>query len=349
MAVSVGIGVVAVGAASVVSANRNAKRASAAATEANRESIAASERQTASLIEASKPTALELQLQQQNLEISKAQLGAIQQQTGIQQQTFDFTKQLITDAQAEQASINAILPPELKAQLERQQLEFAMELGPVQQEITKLQLERLKQGDKATPEQINLINQVTAGAKATGESDIDRATSMALEQLRDDFANASGLRPSDSPILDRAGRIQAEAVRSKGQLSAQLESGAANAKLNFPLMATSVLSGAGTVQQQFSQQVAQFQQQLREQAFQNRMGLATQFQNTGLNLANVGGGPFQFQQVQQQRGLGILGMRSGFPNLNVPQVGSGMNLGQLGQLAQGLGSAYAAFKGTGGA
>lgn len=287
----------------------------------------------------------ELELQKQNLEISKAQLGVIQQQAGLQQQSFDFTKELISSAQAEQESINRILSPETRAEFERQQLEMAMELGPIQQEITKMQLEQLKQGGRATPEQIALIDKITAGAKSTGESDIDRATSMALEQLRDDFANASGLRASDSPILDRAGRIQAEAIRSKGQLSSTLESSAANAKLNFPLMSTQILSGAGAVQQGFAAQVQQFQQQLREQAFNNRLSLANQFQGTGIGFANIGGGGFGLADVMGRNRPGIRGTSLGSSSSSGFSFGSSRgaaDLQGLGALASGIGAMMAA-------
>ena len=134
------------------------------------------------------------------------------------------------------------------------------------EEFVSQQIER---GGAASEREIELINEAVQRALEAGETDIARFQSQATEQLREELAPQLGLRPGDTPILDRGSRIASEATRQQGQLVSNLRGQQAQTLLNFPLQRSELLS------------------QLQQSAFTNRLQLAGAQSTAGLGLAGV--------------------------------------------------------------
>lgn len=210
-------------------------------------------------------------LTQQQIELGKFQKEQLEKQELLQEQAFGAVEpsaaafeQFISDQDEE-----------LAGQAE------------VRDELLQAQLERIRAGGAATPEEIALINAATEQALAAGETDINRFLKFGLEQLREELAPQLGLRPGDTPILDRGSRVAAEAARQQGQLVSSLRGQQFASQLNFPLQRTAVLGGLTGGQQDLQEQIRQFQAQLKQGAFINRLQLAGGRATAGLGLAGV--------------------------------------------------------------
>lgn len=163
----------------------------------------------------------------------------------------------------------------------------------------------------ATPEQESLINEAVQKALEAGESDISRFQSQATEQLREELAPSLGLRPGDTPILDRGSRIAAESARQQGQLVSKLGLGRAASLLEFPMA------------------IQDFQSRLRSQAFANRLQLSSNQGSLGLGLAGVAPNVGAVLANQGSAGFGA--------GTN-PALGTSQTLGGIGALMEGVGS-----------
>lgn len=199
------------------------------------------------------PGGTEQELQDINLQISRQQLGALRS-LGIFQ-----------------GGLEKGLPSAIQ--------EAGTPSG-IEQELSQLDLERIRAGGQATPEEIRLINEATGNALEAGESDISSFAQSQLGLLREELAPQRGLRPTDSPILDRGGDVIKEAVRQQGQLATSLRGANAQARLQFPLQRGQALGGQSLALQQF-------QQSLREQAVRNRLALTGQVAQLGLGIAGM--------------------------------------------------------------
>ena len=168
------------------------------------------------------------------------------------------------------------------------------------------ELKRIEPG--GDPEQQRLIQESADRAIESGLIDVERVRTQSIDDLLGRIAPSRGLRPGDSPIVDRGGNIIAESVRQAGQL-------------------TSGIRG----------QQADFERQLREQAFNNRLTL-------GAALGDIG-------QNQQKLGMGLA---SGVPS-NVGGTlaaisgsrGSTTDFSGDGSFAQGLQNVSGALRGGG--
>ncbi len=165
------------------------------------------------------------------------------------------------------------------------------------------------------------------GAYGAGLAEIDRFTSETLARINEEVAAASGLSPTDTPITALNDRAAAEVIRQRGVLSSNMQSGAATAKLNYPLAAQQVqnatLNSAGSL----NLASQQFQQQLEQTAANNRYRL---FSN-----------PFQLPQTSTGAGQYALGLGNQNVNLasrNATSTGPGPGLADYGQFFGGLGS-----------
>lgn len=215
------------------------------------------------------PSAEEQELTQLQIRLGESQLEAIQRQTTLQAQLVEQLGPLqeIQTAEAQRA------------------LAEAERLGPVREELLQRALEDIRRGGAATPEEIRLIEEAGGAALAGGEINIERFETEALRALREELAGSLGLRPGDTPILDRGGVVAAEALRQKGALSAGIQQAGATARLNFPLARSQLLQAGVGAQQSLQESVRQFQEQLRTQAFINRLNLTGQTAGLGLGLA----------------------------------------------------------------
>ena len=178
----------------------------------------------------------------------------------FQQQTAFFEEQL-----AQARNFEPLIAAELEAAAESRR-----QAG----EINEIIRQQLEQGTRATPEQLELIDEQISASQAQGESDISEFQQETLRQLADELAPSLGLRPEDTPILDRGGEIAEAATRQQGQLTRNLQEARANAALNFPLAEQQVLGAQALSLQGLNQTAAEFGAQLREAAFANRIRLA---------------------------------------------------------------------------
>lgn len=262
------------------------------------------------------PTAEETELINKQIELADFQLQQLQSEAERQQTVFDEASGLIGKQQDE---------------VERQTA-LARELEPIQKELLQRQLEQIRSGGAATPEQVALIDQATEAALESGQSDIERFQTTATERLREELAPSLGLRPGDTPILDRGARIAEEATRQFGQLTSNLRGANATARLNFPLAAGSFTSGLSQFQQGLADAQQQFSQQLRESAALNRLNLSGAKTSAGLNLAT--GVPSNIS--------GALSALSNIRGTTSTTSGGGFNpiaaIGATGGFLQGLGA-----------
>ena len=185
--------------------------------------------------------------------------------------------------------------PELEELLSGEALLRNIEIGrtlespETRDELRDLNLDLLRSGGEATEQDIALIEEARAAALARGESDIERGQRQSLEVLREELAPQLGLRPTDTPILDRGARVSEEALRQRGNLANNLAAQAAELRLRFPLERTLGLASETRGSQAFEEQIAQFQQQLRESAAINRLSLSAGLPAPGLSIAEVSG------------------------------------------------------------
>lgn len=231
------------------------------------------------------PTATERALQERQLELFELQLTTLQRLEATEIERAELIDPLFEKVVA--LIDRELTPdPEDTARAERREA--------ITDELLELQLEAVRQGPRATPEQKEQIRLATEAAQATGEADIQRFSGLALEQLREELAPSLGLRPSDTPIVDRGGRVAAEGVRQAGQLATSLAGARAQAELNFPLAAAQVTGAQAGFQQNLLESIRQFQAQMSESATFNRLrfgqGLAAQSSQVGLGLSSGLGG-----------------------------------------------------------
>ena len=261
-----------------------------------------------------KPSAEEKALQQQQLEVAKEQLVAIRQQNEFTQRQFELGKPFFESLAEDQRITREAFTPEERTEQIRETALRQQRLGPIEEELLNLELERIRSGGAATPEQIEQIEAATGAQLGLAESDIDRVTKSGLGLLRSELAPSLGLRSRDTPILDRGGRIAEEGIRLKSQAGRAFRGAAASARLNLPL----ALSQMNQSQQQITQGISQFQEQLKQRALENRLRLqAAPSGEFGSSLMT---------RLQRERFAGSTTRQRGF------------SLSGVGTLAQGVGS-----------
>ena len=223
-----------------------------------------------------KPTEAETQLTLRQVELAEFQLEELRLQREFQTAERERLEPLVSQ-------FEELLP--LQATFQREELERARRLAPVSEELFQLELERIRRGGGATPEEQALIDEAARRAIEQGESDIARFQSETTERIAQELAPGLGLRPTDTPIQDRAARVASEATRQQGQLVSGVRQAQATAGLNFPLASQQLQAARTQFQQQLSQATSQFQDQLRQASVLNRLRLSGQPQQLGLGLA----------------------------------------------------------------
>ena len=236
------------------------------------------------------PTAEETKLLALSAEEKEIQLANLKQITELQKKYFPLAESQLDYQSAIDAEMRKSLTPEQYALQAKTDFERSQRLGTTQEELLNLQLEQLRRGGAATPEQIARINESTQAGIAAGSADIDTAVEEGLNLLREELAPSLGLRSTDSPIIDRGGTIVKEGLRQKGSLQKNLQAVGATAKLNYPLAVQQLIGTQGQGQQVLVESIKNFQRDLEQKAFQNRLSLTGQASNTGLGLAGVGSG-----------------------------------------------------------
>lgn len=293
------------------------------------------------------PTPEQTALTNKQIQLAEQQLKAIEKQTGFQEKLFANAEPLF-DMQSEvfKNLLADINDPTQKA-LKDAQTQFAIESIPIQRELQQKQLEAIRRNGAASPEELELIKQATEAGISTGWSDIDRASREGMESLKD-FASASGFRTSDSPILDRGQKLQAEALRGKTDLATSLRGAEATAKLNFPLARDQLLAGMTGAQQQITMAAQQFQAALRDASLNARLKFSSAANDQifgaaqgNLGIAGAAGGGISslgaaIAPLNNSRGTTTTQTSSpGFMSLLQP---AGSFLGGVGGLVSGIGS-----------
>ena len=223
------------------------------------------------------------------LAVDALTLRQLQRQEANTEKTQPIMDKFIVDAQAEQAAREAVgLTPQARAQAEKDAIDRSTRMGGVAEELSRLQLEQIKTGGKATPEQIALIDQATGAAQKTGEADIERFRTATLRQINEEVASASGLRPTDTPVVRLSERAGEEAARQQGILTSRMAETNATARLNFPLASSKLTSDIATGQQGLEMAAQNFQAQLTQRAQDNRYRLFAGGNTGGVSSAAFG-------------------------------------------------------------
>ena len=149
-------------------------------------------------------------------------------------------------------------------------------------------LEQLKDGYQLTSQQEGLITTALNASRATARTAAERSLTEGLQAVFDEIGPARGLRPGDTPNLDRAGRIVAEYQRQMGEAESTFQREGALARLNYPIEAGQAGSQARS---QYAQQLlglarAQTEQEQAESA--RRLALIQGIGVTGQNLLGQG-------------------------------------------------------------
>lgn len=271
-------------------------------------------------------SAEERELQKINVDLARKQLAAIEKQTAFQEKQFAAAEPGLAALGREQTIRSELITPEEEKELIRQDIERQQRLGPIQDELLQRQLEEIRRGSGASPEEIEAIEKATGRATEAGGLAVDEATRRGLELVREELAPSLGLRPTDAPITDRGLRLAQEGIRQKARLSSELGSAQAQAELNFPLARQQAVSTQLGFTQNLAQSARSFQSQLRQQAFNNRMRLSGQTGQQGLGLASMGD-PLGAQNLMAQQRF------QGAPTT----TSRGAGLSDYAQLAGGIG------------
>ena len=168
----------------------------------------------------------------------------------------------------------------------------------IQDELREQALADIRSGGAATPEQTELIRQITEGEIAAGRSDIDASLARSLGLLREELAPSRGLRSSDSPIIDRGGVLAGESLRLQERLTSGARARQAENLLNFPLQAQALRGQQIGQQQSFGLDLSQLQDRLQLESFQKRLNVG----NLSLGLAGQATSPVGFQLPTISRG-----------------------------------------------
>ena len=195
----------------------------------------------------------------------------------------------LADYQAQtEAEKQAGITPTSKAAASAKSLANASKMEDINMELAQANLDAVKQGGKATPEQIANIDAATAAAQKTGEADIERFRTGTLRQINEEIASASGLRPTDTPVVRLSERAGEEAARQQGVLTSTLAGANATARLNYPLAASALTTGVASTQQGLSEAASQFSQQLQMRAQDNRFRLFATNTTANINPISFG-------------------------------------------------------------
>lgn len=289
-------------------------------------------------------TSDEIAFNTKQLEILDKQLSAIDKSNEFQQGVFTSIEPVLQDygklLQSQVADLNDPITQQIQQkakELQSQQLDFAAETLPIQRELLQEQLDTIKRGGAATPEQQAAIDEYTQAALESGTTDINRFLDETVGRIRNELAPSRGLRPGDTPILDEADRAAAEAVRQRGQLQSGLQAANVTAKINLPLAIQQLTGAQSQSQQGINLATQQFANTLSSNAAANRL------QVSQLLGGAIGGGT--------SGGLGLAGINpSGFiQSGNYTSRGTTTQtendpLGGLGGILSGAG---AALKGLG--
>lgn len=291
-------------------------------------------------------------LKNQN-QLAIQQMQSLTKTTQFQDKANEYTLAQMADADARLKARQANYSPEQEAADAEKERLRQQHLAEVNAEAADIQLENLKRGTKPTAEQEAFINQVYSGMQTAGETSIRRALTDTLQQINTEAAQASGLRPTDTPISRLSERAGIDANRGIEQLTAQTQSAKAQAMLNYPLAASQMTGNLANALQSGTQFATNYQQQLQQQAIANRNQAFNMPQSVGFATPQslFGGGQganLSFMNPTGQVNLNpnSLGLQVGISHQggttqtdqSTSSSGFGSIIGGLGGLATGAGN-----------
>lgn len=202
-----------------------------------------------------------------------------------------------------------------------------------QKSLLHAAMKQIDQGVKLSADQARLIKSSADNAIAAGTSDIAAFRDDGLRQLAQETSIARGLRPEDTPILDVGGRIVRDADRQASELINTVRSQEAQQRLQYPIQAGQYRAALIGQQQQLGTTNQAFINQLRQDAFNNRLNLLSTAGNIGVNSSQIGPNPSTLDGLQK--------LRLGTASVYTTGKGSGGGIGDL------LGGAGGFFEGLG--
>ncbi len=232
-------------------------------------------------------TARESKLQDLNIEFVEGQLAAFGEAAGFQ----DFANALTEGAFegiGDLQDIISAVPSADREAFTKAEFDRAVKSGQLSDELLDLELARIKRGGAASEEQIRLIDEATEASISGLRQDVDTGTRDALTALREELAPGKGLRPTDTPILDRGGLIAREAQRQVTRGVTELRGNQLKSRLNFPLAADQATGSASQFAIGTSASTRDIQRELSNRAFASRLALTGQTGQQRLTLAGLG-------------------------------------------------------------
>lgn len=166
----------------------------------------------------------------QQPELRAAALAQINQPTAVPQAVAPPSLGDISSIAQEESSRVGLDFASLRSKIEGDQLARRGLFGDQRQFIEDILAEQqnLTEGQKA------LISQAANQSIALGRGDIQTNLRDTLEILREELAPARGLRPTDSPIIDRGSRLGRESLRLGERLTSQVRGDETAALLALP-------------------------------------------------------------------------------------------------------------------
>lgn len=222
------------------------------------------------------------------VQLAQKQLDNINALAPYQQELLTSATSTLKSQTDYQTALDKAITPEDQAAAAAEQFKQARTLGPIQTELAQLQLDAIKQGGRATDQQKSDIAAATDAAISAGTGDINTQMQRGIGLISDELANARGLRLSDSPIGSEAALLTRAGNDQVSSLIKNLRANQASSVLNYPLAAQGLISGINTNASNINAAATNFQDQLRQQAYQNRMMMMGSAGNTGLGLASIG-------------------------------------------------------------
>ena len=144
---------------------------------------------------------------------------------------------------------------------------------PTSQAALQAEQQRLA-GGGISEQELNTINSAAQNQIGILGRDVNEFAANQRQQLIQDVTPGRGLRPTDTPILDRGFQIGSAATKQFAQGAAAIGGQALQAQLDRPLQTS-----------QANQGLLSLQGNLASQDFQNRLNLAGGASQTGLALA----------------------------------------------------------------
>lgn len=189
------------------------------------------------------------------------------------------------------------------------------------------QEEGLGTAGQITPEQQEAIAKIAESQIATGTSDINTQLQQSLETLRDESGASRGLRFTDTPIFDVAQDVTSAANRDVTNLVNTARGQQAAAELNLPFQQAQLnLAQAGQFGS-FLTGAQSVQDQLAQQAFNNRAQLFGNAVNANLSLVDRTIGFGEQQLGEQAAAANLAAIKAGQPSTQDKLLQAAVGLG----------------------